>query len=39
MLPLGFSFKEVQDALDNIDKQGEMPKSPLEETHSYLLDR
>ena len=39
MLPLGFSFKEVQDALDYIDKSGEMPKSPLEETHEYVLSR
>ena len=39
MLPLGFSFKEVQDALDYIDKSGGMPKSPLEETHEYVLSR
>ena len=30
MLPLGFSFEEVQNALDYIDKHGEMPKTPLE---------
>jgi len=37
MLPLGFSFKEVQNALDYIDKHGEMPKTPLEQTHEFLL--
>lgn len=39
MLPLGFSFKEVQDALNYIDKHGEMPKRPLEETHAYVIGR
>ena len=37
MLPLGFSFKEVQNALDYIDKHGEMPKTPLEQMHEFVL--
>ena len=37
MLQLGFSFKEVQNALDYIDKHGEMPKTPLEQMHEFVL--
>ena len=37
MLPLGFSFEEVQNALDYIDKHGEMPKTPLEQMHEFVL--
>ena len=37
MLPLGFTFKEVQDTLDYIDKHGEMPKTPLEQMHEFVL--
>ena len=39
MLPIGFSFKEVQSALDYIDKHGELPKTALQEKHEYILDR
>lgn len=37
MLPLGFTFKEVQDTLDYVDKHGEMPKTPLEQMHEFVL--
>ena len=37
MLPLGFSFEEVQNALDYIDKHGEMPNTPLEQMHEFVL--
>jgi energy-coupling factor transporter ATP-binding protein EcfA2 len=39
MLVLDCNFEEVKDALDYIEKHGEMPKTPLEQTHAYVLSR